>query len=165
MTLCRDTSYRYGGGQCWHRCTLLLFFLNVLRWHRLGRFLSESAFALEHLLRHYAKWAFIQEPNSVMVGLNFVQHRFTSMSKLKTISRMNIQWLSRWHWISIFPFYLHIYHLQHVNIFRAMNLETESRALSVANWVTHSIMILFSCFHVPEWTNKAFKNPSNPMCR
>ena len=39
--------------------------------------------------------------------------------------------------------------------------DRESRALSAANWVTHSIMIVFSCFHVPERTNEAFKNTFN----
>ena len=52
-------------------------------------------------------------------------------------------------------------YLQHVNISGAMKHETESRTLSVANWVTHSIMIVFSCFHVPERTNEAFKNTFN----
>ena len=68
---------------------------NILRRHQLGYFLVESAFTPEYLLRHYAKWAFMQgKPNSVMVGLNFVQHLFTSVSILKallTISRINIQ--------------------------------------------------------------------------
>ena len=52
-------------------------------------------------------------------------------------------------------------YLQHVNISGAMKHETESRTLSAANWVTHSIMIVFSCFHVPERTNEAFKNTFN----
>ena len=95
MTLCRATSDVDMVVDNVDINVVYFFLKNILRRHRLGYFLVESAFTPEYLLRHYAKWAFIHgKPNSVMVGLNFVQHLFTSVSILKaqlTISRINIQ--------------------------------------------------------------------------
>ena len=95
MTLCRATSDVDMVVDNVDINVVYFFYKNILRRHRLGNFLVESAFTPEYLLRHYAKWAFMQgKPNSVMVGLNFVQHLFTSVSILKaqlTISRINIQ--------------------------------------------------------------------------
>ena len=147
MTLCRATSYRYGGGQCWHQCSIL-FFKNILRRHRLGYFLVESAFTPEYLLRHYAKWAFIQgKPNSVMVGSNFVQHLFTSVSILKallTISLINIQWLSRRHWINIFPFYLHIYSM-YIRSNETRDREQNTVRSKLGHSLDYDCVFLFSC--------------------